>query len=234
MNGSFLSPSNKVCVLVTSVMIPWNQSRFDYMGLRSVFSQEERIAQTMETLDSIRKKLSWADVLFIEGGIPPNAGVMNDVAKYLGKGKLVLGSNCSWVRKAVSGKSKAMGEIALMLYARCFFRKNKYDYFFKLSGRYKLNDDFDISKWRMDKISGKDIYGDKSQISTRLIGIPNSMLSLYYYALLRRIWRVPTRPCVLENYVLKGIGVDNVYFFEPIGLEGYSGGEESKNALIRE
>ena len=232
---TFLSTNKKVCVIVTSVLIPWNDSPFDYKGLRSVFSVDERIAQTIETLESIKKYLPDANVIFVEGGADDR--VVDLLERHIRKthgSRIIYGGKCGWVKRAVSGKSKALGEIALMLYVRRFFRKNRYDYFFKLSGRYKLNDDFDISRWRMDKICGSDIYGDETTISTRLLGIPRSLLDRYYYALLRRIWRVPKVSTVLEGYVAKGIGRNNICFMQPIGVEGFSASEKKKNCLIKE
>lgn len=234
---TFLSSNKRICVIVTSVLIPWDSSPFDYKGLRSVYSVDERIAQTIETLESVKEHLPGSDVIFVEGGRRPDDGVVDMLEKSVRMthgSRMVFAGKCYMVKRAVSGKSKALGEIALMLYVRLFLRKYKYDYFFKISGRYKLNDDFDISKWRMDKICGKDIYGDETQISTRLLGIPKCMLQRYYFALLRRIWKVPKTSTVLEGYVLKGIGREGVCFIRPIGVEGYSASEKKKNCLTKE
>ena len=126
-----------------------------------------------------------------------------------------------FVRKAVNSKSKGYGEAMMLLFSRLYIKK--YEMYFKLSGRYYLNDYFDLQKWLGNtKISGKDVYGDQKELSTRLLFIPGSQFNLYYYSLLRRIHKL-YKGAVLEGVILKIIGPANVHFIDVIGVSGYIG-----------
>ncbi len=213
----------KTCVIITSVIAPWVDTPLSY-GPRSGYAPEERYAQTLETIASVRKYIPNAEIVFVEGGKYVDDDIKVLVNRYLWGGVNLF------VRKAVSNPSKAWGEIVLMLYAYFHLPKDC-DYYFKLSGRYCLNANFDITQWCTDRICGKDIYGNQTQISTRLIGIPRRFLSLYYKALLRRFWRISNSNCVLESYILKGIGLQNVHFLPTIGVEGFVGTGLDRNLL---
>lgn len=233
--GNYLSSDKRILFLVTSVMKPWNAEKFDYGGERSVFSAEERVCQTIETVRSIRQRVPYADIVIVEGGEKLDKKTIT-VINSMGV-RILYPIGClgfgGIVKYFVSGKSKALGEIVLMLSARFVLRSfREYDYIFKISGRYRLNSNFDITRWRMDKICGKDIYEDRTQISTRLIGIPKSLVGKYYKAIFRRIWKLPFHPVVLEGYLLKGIGLDNICFFSPIGVEGLGGSYHEQNLTI--
>ena len=58
-----------------------------------------------------------------------------------------------------------------------------------------------------NKITGLDIFGDNTQISTRLIGIPKSCFGVFLKAVFRRFWKLHRPKTVYEAYLAKGIGV---------------------------
>ena len=209
-----MGEKSKVCFFVTSVIEPQTTQPFTY-GCRSIYTSKERRIQTINTVKSIRLYMPDASIVFVEGGGIYDSEIANQVSKYI-----YLGGNF-FVKKAVNNKCKAWGEIVLTLIG-CFYWI-KYAYVFKISGRYQLTNKFNRSKWIDDKITGLDIYGDNTQISTRLVGIPRQYYYTFLKAILRRIWRIPNSNCVYEAYILKGIGLKNINFISPIGIYGKIG-----------
>lgn len=208
--------NNSICFIITSVIEPWTALPFNYGTIRSAFSSEERFSQTCKTIASIHKYAPNADIWLIEGGKSTYLSQIEDI-----KCKVIYVGKWHLFRRAISSNSKALGEAAMMVYILPYILCSKYKYFFKISGRYYLNNHFDFGKWDFRSICGKDVYGDRHEISTRLIGIPKSKMWLFYKALARRFWKL--RGSVYESYLLKGISAQNVHWIEEIGVEGEIG-----------
>lgn len=219
-----MSTKNNICFFVVSVIQPHSSMPFTY-GCRSIFSVSERKEQTLKTVQSIKQHYPQADIIFIEGGATSDNGIKKTVTKYFHIG------NNPIIKRAVNNRSKAWGE--LILTASTMFTWFKYNYVFKLSGRYWLNGNVDYQKFTDEKnrITGLDIYKDRSQISTRLIGIPKSCYFRFLYALVRRIWKVPNSNTVYEAYLLKGLTLKSIRFIPKIGVSGLTG---VTNELIEE
>jgi len=211
----------RVCFVVTSVIDPWTEEKYAYGSERSAFTASERYSQSIKTVRSIRehtKQLPYVDTLFVDGGQQVNF----DRIRLEGARILYVGKNF-FVRKAISSKSKAFGEAALMISGLPAMIRGKYDYFFKISGRYFLNENFLIEDFDFGNIVAKDIYDDKTEMSTRLFGFPANKLTLIYGAILRRWWKLFNPFTVYEGYLLKGIGPNNVSWKDEIGVEGFLG-----------
>lgn len=216
---------NSICFIITSVIEPWTALPFNYSRKRSAFSPEERFSQTCETIASIHKYAPHADIWLLEGGKP------NYTTKIMDLGVRILNvSNSRYVKRAVMSNSKAWGEASMMLYALPYMLIGKYKSYFKISGRYCLNEHFDMDRWSTTNISGKDIYGDKNELSTRLFCIPKCQLFHFYKALLSRWWKLKGSGTVYENYLSRHIGHENISWISPIGVEGKIGvnGKEVK------
>lgn len=209
--------NKQCCFIVTSVIQPWTEQKLNYGDTRSAFSYKERYTQTIATIDSIRKYAPNADIIIIEAG----RSTYNEQLRKLGVRVVNVGRK-PWVRRAVSSSSKAWGEAMIMvaIWWRLVF--GRYDYYYKISGRYRLNEQFNEKLWSRKQISGKDIYGDKHEISTRLLGIPKCQLWRFYKAIFRRFWKLPITN-VYESYILKGIDPKNVCWLDVIGVEGEIG-----------
>lgn len=205
----------KKTFIILSVITPWNSNAWTY-GPRSLYSPDERFYQTMDTINSIRKfGGEHAKIILIEGGACSYKKEISPVVD-----KYVYAANSLIVRNAVGGKSKAFGEVMLWLSAMPFIIRNKSHYYWKISGRYKLNERFLDADWQYDMICGKDVYGNRLEISTRLIGFPYKKILLIIKALLRRFFSLLNPKVVFEGYLLKGMGLQNVCFLEKIGVEG--------------
>ena len=211
-----MAKKNNICFFVVSVIQPSTSVPFTY-GCRSIFSPQEREIQTLQTIQSIKQYFPQADIIFVEGGATSNHDIQQSVTQYFHLGKY------KFVKRIVNNVSKAWGE--LMLTALTIFTWFRYDYTFKISGRYWLNGSIDYQAFLQEtkRVSGLDIYKDHSQISTRLIGIPKSCYWRFIYALMRRIWKVPNSNTVYEAYILKGLSLNNINFQPEIGVSGFTG-----------
>lgn len=210
---------NKICFIITSVISPWNDEPFGYSAKRTIYDAQQRYEQTLSTINSIRK-YNGDDVTIwlLEGG------KTIDTQEFENCGVRVFNvSRIKYIKKAVMSNSKAWGEASMMMYALPFMIKEKFDLFFKISGRYSLNEHFDICQWSLTNISGKDIYGDKQELSTRLFCIPKHQIFNFYKALLSRWWKLKGSGTVYENYLVRHIGPENISWINPIGVEGKIG-----------
>ena len=70
--------------------------------------------------------------------------------------------------------SKSLGEGIQTIQAIEYIKKQKFDNFFKISGRYWLNDDFNFSNFDNDKLVFKKIDDNVENILTCLFKIPYS------------------------------------------------------------
>ena len=133
----------KITFIITSV-IYFPDKKLSYTDTRSAFTPEQRIVQTMETIKSIRSKLPLASIVLIEMGRQKNidSSLINAVDKYIYNG------NNLFVQWAAGSKYKGLGEAAGLLFASKKIEQINSDIFFKISGRYFLNDGFNINYWQ--------------------------------------------------------------------------------------
>lgn len=159
----------KITFIITSV-IYFPDKKLSYTDTRSAFTPEQRIVQTMETIKSIRSKLPLASIVLIEMGRQKNidSSLINAVDKYIYNG------NNLFVQWAAGSKYKGLGEAAGLLFASKKIEQINSDIFFKISGRYFLNDGFNINYWQGNHFFFRK-YADG--ISTRLYAFHSSLFS---------------------------------------------------------
>ncbi len=175
----------KIIFIIPSVL-HFKEAPLSYISTRSIFTVEERLSQTKQTITSIRDKVPSAHIVLAEMGTetaPPDLQSLVDTYKYLGNKKIV--------RFACDGKYKGLGEAIGLLYILPVVKKIEGDSIFKISGRYSLNDHFSLDEWDMgDKCT---FLKSKGLFSTRLYRIPKKLLSVWKYALLKSL------PFLLRN-----------------------------------
>jgi hypothetical protein len=126
-------------IVIISSVIYVKDKPFSYSKTRSVFSPEERIEQTKNTIKSLREKIPDVKIFLFEQGlidiIDTDLDFMVDEYKYIGNNFLV--------RFATDSKFKGLGEVIGLLFTTLYLPK---DFFgiFKISGRYFLNDNFNL------------------------------------------------------------------------------------------
>ena len=136
-------------VLITSV-INTGKLAWSYIETRSTYSAEERYNQSLQTIDSIRKYLPEAKILFVECSDIPNEYITTLSAKVE---YFINQYNISEAKAAcLETNKKGFGEaIQTKLAIEYIIQKNlTFDRFFKISGRYFLTDKFVSDKYRTD------------------------------------------------------------------------------------
>lgn len=199
------------CFLVTSGIYLKAAKKVSYGGARSVFTPEERAEQTLRTIESIRQRAPGARVILIEGGLyedlPGNLAQKADKYIYLGNKKIV--------RRAFDSTSKSLGETVILLYAAKYLVD--YDFYFKISGRYFLTEDFDINSWKKAQFSLH--YRQEDYVSTCLYGFRQEMRHEWKCALIKGLpFSLIGYP--IENTLVKFIPKKYVYRISKMGVAG--------------
>lgn len=199
----------RIIFFITSV-IHFVPSPLSYSKTRSRFTPEQRIRQTIRTMESIRSKVPNAYIIFIELGMKDihskKLKSMADQFLYLG-GKPI-------VRKAVDSPHKGLGEAIGLLHAHRYIQPLHADYYYKLSGRYELNQHFRLEDWLNDGFSA---MFTKGWMSTRLYGFSRSHYRLWRLALMRSLPEL-RRGMTLERVLPKYLG--NIRKVRKLGVTG--------------
>lgn len=207
------------CVLITSVIYP-KEKELSYSKIRSVYSPDERYTQTLTTIRSIREKMPEARIVCIEAGLEAVPfDLQNHVDEYIYVGKNTL------VRRACDSGLKSLGETSMLLAVA-----NKLPYakrYFKISGRYVLNNEFNLENWEKGEVVYHYIRPDF--VSTRLYSFSESAKKIWHKALLKGI------PYLLLDYPIEHVLVrftpkKFISGIETVGVVGNDGtnGKEVK------
>jgi len=175
--------SSQNLVVVTSVIntiqdrLKYGEHK-DHTVTRSIFSSDERLEQTVKTIESVKLKIPSAFIVVVDGS-------QDDLGR--GITERLLGAGCDYVYRPdrldiVNGTNKSLGEITLILdfLDSTYFKKlvtvNALATFNKISGRYFLTDAFDFSRYPIDSAVYKSNYIRKE---TRYYRIPMADIEIY-------------------------------------------------------
>lgn len=202
------------CFIITSVIYPKQGKQLQNNTPRSIFSFEERAQQTLRTVESIRIKVPGAKIILVESGLqevlPSELSKKVDQYIYVGNKKLV--------RWSCDSKQKSLGEIMMLYYAMKTFKFTA-DFYFKMSGRYFLNEEFNLKDWTQGKFVLQ--YIKEDYICTRLYGFRQSAFVTWKYALLKGIpLTIIAYP--IENTLAKYIPRKQVHSLARLGVSGAS------------
>ena len=212
---SFFAKSNQFadkekspyCFIITSVIYPKPGKQIQYNAPRSVFSPEDRAKQTQQTIDSIRSRVPGAKIILVESGLqkalPFDVDKKADQYIYVGDNKLV--------RWSCDSKQKSLGEIMMLYFAMKKFEFSA-DFYFKISGRYFLNEEFDLNAWKQGDFVLQ--YIKEDYICTRLYGFPLTMVAY-----------------PIENTLAKYIPRNRVHRLVRLGVSGVGA---SSSEIIRD
>jgi hypothetical protein len=222
--GFFIRPiknGKNVYFIITSV-IYFSEKGLSYSSVRSTYSPNERIAQTVETINSIKNLAPGAKIILLE------AGQKNDLPelKNLVDNYIFLG-NDKIVRCAVDSKFKSLGETIMLLKAKKYLPDDA-KLFIKISGRYILNENFDLTYWFTDWFKFYFIRGDF--VSTGVYSFSGQMIGEWRKALVKSL------PYLFLDYpvefmLYKGIPKK---LQEKIAVAGVRGTDATNNAEINE
>ena len=141
---------NKNIVFVTSKIIV-SKNKFSYVEKRSIYSKQERLTQTINTINSIRKHIPDAHIVLLDNSI------FNYFEYYLFENLVdtfinITNNNVVNYFTDVF-EYKAFGEINQTLqFLELFLREDytKCKNFFKITGRYEINDEFNYHQYDND------------------------------------------------------------------------------------
>ena len=201
------------CFIISSV-IYYKDKPLSYSQVRSYYTPVERASQTVRTIETIREKVPSAQIILFESGI--KAELPCDLEKLVDH-YLYIGDR-SFVRRACDSPYKGLGEAVSILAIRKWLIKQPYDYFFKISGRYSLTDQFSIHQWgEQDCLYGR-VYNNNS-LSTRLYGLPRTMLNRWFRSLFLSIPFLLMNHCI-ESTLHRFIGKNKIHALPTLGVAG--------------
>jgi hypothetical protein len=193
-------------------VIYFSGKKLSYSDIRSVFSPEERVNQTLKTISSIKNILPDANIVFLELGSRNDfeSVFSNKVDRYIYMGSSKI------VYFFCNGPFKGLGEVVGLLCAREKYFDKDTDQYFKLSGRYYLDEDFSLDHFSLYKFS---FLKRENTISTRLFSFPGIFFN-YWVVLLWKSIPYLLIGLSLERVFLKLISINKIYFVDKLGVTG--------------
>ena len=169
-------------VLVISV-INTGKVEWSYTKTRSTYSAEERYNQSLQTIDSIRKYLPGAKILFVECSDIPSEYIdtLRSKVEYF-----VYQYDISEAREVcIKSNNKGLGEATQTKLAIEYIIQNNltFNRLFKISGRYFLTDKFISDNYKMDAYTFKKRANTGNHIisiSTVVYSFPMAFLHHFY------------------------------------------------------
>jgi hypothetical protein len=208
----------KNLVLITSIIdIPIDKP-FNYTNIRSIYSREERFEDTKQTIASIKKY------------IPDSMIILIDCSKLRDYEEEYLKNNCSYVlnlwenkelHNDIFGISKSLGEGLMMIKALEYILKKDiiYDNLFKISGRYKINNNFNYDNFNNNNCIF--LKYDVNNVSTVLYKITKKYTKeLYEYLILNynKMKECIQYEILINSFIEKKI--NNIIYVNKLGIEG--------------
>ena len=160
----------KNLVVITSKIIVSN-NKFTYTDIRSIYSTEERFEQTKNTIASIKQYIPDAFIILFDNSdfneYPHIVDYMNtnsDVFLNSSGGKILF-------ENTNRSPFKQVGELAQTKYIIGYINKIgiTFDHYFKISGRYVINDDFDYSA-----------FDNQSNVFNKITGMSHNYYTSFY------------------------------------------------------
>jgi len=206
-------------IIITSV-INTNSSSY-YYAPRSLFTAEERYNQTLNTIKTVRSFIPDSDIFLIEGSVIPD--------EWENKIKCIVNhyinnSNSLSSKKLIDCNLKGAGEAIQIIDTLNYIQdiSKEYSHIFKISGRYYLNESFNLNKFLHNKPTFcRGSYGFNLEIlSTVLISIPkehinkfinvlNDFISLCNLYINANNYNIQTLP-FYEKYIPRQLGDINI------------------------
>jgi hypothetical protein len=169
-NLNFLNKKN--ITLIPSIIDTPNKP-LSYHHTRSVFTKQERFEQTKMTIESVRSRIPNNKIMVIECSPlteEENQFFLKNTDIFINLYDL---PDKSYIEK-IHSHSKSMGEGTMTIYALEYLLANniEYDTLYKLSGRYKLTDQFSYGNYNNNNNTMVQYYCEKECASTILYKLP--------------------------------------------------------------
>jgi hypothetical protein len=154
----------KNITLITSIIDTPNLP-LSYTNVRSVFNKQQRFEQTKRTISTIREKIPDNKIFLIECSPLTDQEreyFMNTCDYFFN----VYDTSKTQLIKRMHTQSKSMGEGTMtILSLKYLFEHNvEFDYLFKISGRYWLNEGFDYCLYDNEYSMARTIFDDPNNV----------------------------------------------------------------------
>ena len=206
--------------VMISSLIKTTDAPFSYHPCRSVYSHEERYNQTLQTIKSVKDKIPNCKICLI------------DCSLFSDEEERTLKEHCDYFinvyddeylhETLLFSNSKALCECLQTMKVISFVKQNNIQFknFFKITGRYVLNDNFHYEIFDNEYNIGKDLK-NTSQWLTSLYKLNNKTFSIFYDALQKNIDNC--KNCMEYEQIIRTIldTQKNTRFVETIGIDEY-------------
>jgi len=186
----------------------------------SVYSPEERVEQTLKTVESIKERIPNAFIIMTDCGIPGIEGELKNklvasVDKFIDFSK---DPNVNWIATNVTHQDTVKNLTELVVVSKFFKLAKKHEWFadcdrvFKVSGRYWLTDNFDITRYEQADAKGKYVVSKKmlSQFPMEYVG-----QSLQY---MLRVYSLDIS--LLDDFITQ-LGIMSKHMQDKVNNKGY-------------
>lgn len=182
--------------------------------LASVFNTETRYEQTVNTIKSIKIKVPNSSI-FLHDVTHLDTNYVNNLSKIVDN---------FFIHNEISSEPKSLGEALLVRKALLYPEIKNYDFIFKISGRYYLNDEFNI-KYLINENKNKIMAKRQSHphmyphtcYNTVLYCIGNEMID-YTINSLENVYKNLFHD--IEHSIFRNIDENNFINLKNLGVEG--------------
>ena len=216
-------PSASNICLVTST-IYFGSRALSYSDRRSYYSPKDRLVQTLTSLESVRLKIPNCMIVLLE-----NSELTDNDKDLLGS-KVDMLACFNNDRSSIAlrdGPYKGAAEVYMISKVLEVLKHTTYMKIFKLSGRYYLDDRFDVDNFPADKFG---VLLTEGVYSTRLYSVPK-ILENCYSRQLELMLRKSKKGASIESVLMRGLSKDIICALPYTGVQGYIG---VNGELIRE
>jgi hypothetical protein len=198
------------------------------------FTPEQRFEQTLETINSIRSKVPDAFIVLADNSQHTLGGNALEILKTK-VNLIILTAEKDYAQQLTRNSLQSPAEAALTVQILNTLKSilpdyYSYDRIFKITGRMRLSDGFDISQY--ENLKGKyvfkkrrptwmvnKLYNVTHNVETRLYSLCTSLTD-EFVDMIKKIF--PMMPHIdLEHAFFLGLDKDKLVEFEPIHCEGH-------------
>ncbi len=224
--------------VITSVIRP-ARPVIAYRWTRSVFDPDQRLAQTLGTIESIRTRVPGAAIVLVEASSLGDDEWQELASRVERPIRIDHDPRAVRLRDSLS---RAAGEAYMLLAAQPQLRMSTYELAIKVSGRYQLTEGFDLDRLPRDRIALTKLSGEaardprgRSRLTgyrivlspaaysnvhgTRMYSVPSGLRSLWEQQL-RKALRAGLRGQPMEVALVRTLPEDSYLSLEHIGLTG--------------
>jgi hypothetical protein len=161
-----------ICSVIKTSNNPWYHTH-----IRSPFTPEERFQQTLHTIETIRNLNDDTKILLVDCSDLDKE--MEDTLKSKVDYYIQLYSNYTIRKICMYSRQKGHGEFFQTKEAINFIKENNIEFnrFFKISGRYYLNENFSKNNYSITEFTFRKVAPDTAY--TVLYSVPSSLFDTY-------------------------------------------------------